>query len=207
MFLCDDSDESNNMIRDLGNVHNTIAAMHRDLAFIDKIRQIHTYFKVNKMLIDDSGKRTTDTAKTKPFLAALAHSWGVKVNSMGQYVALAKLGGKAWELLELILEGKYKVPQQGKFKSLNGPAPKATSFFNKMGGIPLDVLTGFFQDIVDGKLELKKLPDACDRHRGHRGAGQTPGKHSELGDTAPRGSRRLHRHVPRFLGLLLEDEG
>ena len=84
---------------------------------------------------------------------------------MGQYVALAKLGGKAWELLELILEGKYKVPQQGKFKSLNGPAPKATSFFNKMGGIPLDVLTGFFQDIVDGKLELKKLPDACDRHK------------------------------------------
>ena len=26
--------------------------------------------------------------------------------------------------------------------------------------VPLDVLTGFFQDIVDGKLELKKLPDA-----------------------------------------------
>ena len=31
--------------------------------------------------------------------------------------------------------------------------------------VPLDVLTGFFQDIVDGKLELKKLPDACDRHK------------------------------------------
>ena len=44
---------------------------------------------------------------------------------MGQYVALAKLGGRAWDVLELILEGKYKVLQQGKVKSMSGPAPKA----------------------------------------------------------------------------------
>ena len=167
MYIADESEESDNILRDLGNMHNTIAALHRELAFKDKIRQIHTFFKTNKLLFDESGgKRVADgSGRVKPFLNGLASTWGVKPASMGQYVALGKLGGKAWELLDLILEGKYKVLAEGRVKALNGPPPKATSFFNKMGGIPIDVLITFFQDIVDGKLLLQRLPDACDRHK------------------------------------------
>ena len=168
MYIADETDEDDNVLRDLGNMHNTIAALHRELAFKDKIRQIHAFYRTNRLLVDETsaGKRVADgSGKTKPFLNGLAQTWGVKANSMGQYVALGKLGGKAWDLLDLILDGKYKVLVEGRLKALTGPPPKATSFFNKMGGIPVEALILFFQDIVDGKLLLQKLPDACDRFK------------------------------------------
>ena len=53
-------------------------------------------------------------------------------------------------------------------------------------------------------LQARERPAGV--HRGHRGAGQTPGQNSELGDIARRGSRSLHCHVSRFLGLQMKGE-
>ena len=56
---CDTTDEPSNMIRDLGNLRNTVASLQKSLTFIDKIRQIHVYL-VNNLIVDNTGKSAVD---------------------------------------------------------------------------------------------------------------------------------------------------
>jgi hypothetical protein len=84
----------------------------------------------------------------------------MQVASMGQLATLAKLTGEAWANLLEILNGKYKVPGS---KTFGGPPPNAISHFNMMGHVPHPVCAGFFKDIIEGKMALKKLPEACTR--------------------------------------------
>jgi hypothetical protein len=160
IYLCDDSEESADMLRNLGNMNNTIAHTHKALAFADKVRQIHTYMDQQGLLVDAANLRVKNSAKTKPFLAGLATTWGMPLNSMNQLVAVAKLSGAAWDGLDQILAGQYRLPGA---KAIGGPPPKAVSYFLSLGAVPLEVQAGWFQDIIDGKLDLKKLGDTANR--------------------------------------------
>jgi hypothetical protein len=162
IYLAPNDTDTDNMLRLLGNANNTAAALHLKLAFSDKVQQLHEYYVANDLLTSETGRARrapTDGLQTL-FLKETAESWGMPPASMGQVSGLAKLSGRAWDNLYLILSGQYKVPGA---KTVGGPPPNAISHFNNMGDMPLDVKASLFGEIVAGNLALKKLPERCIR--------------------------------------------
>ena len=48
------------MLRNLGNVNNTLAGLQKKLGFVDKIRQLHVYFEQHGLL-NGAGEKRMDT--------------------------------------------------------------------------------------------------------------------------------------------------
>ena len=89
------SEESDDMRRALGNLNNTIAHIHKELGFADKVRQIHVYLEKHRL----PWTASQDSNKTEPIITSLATTCGMIPNSMGQLVAVAKLSvvaGAGW---------------------------------------------------------------------------------------------------------------
>ena len=164
VYIAADTQSDEDMIRDLGNVNNTVQSLHKTLAFSDKIKQIHTYFDSRGLLGDASGKKKS-TGRSKDvaaYLRTTADSWGMQTASMGQLVTLAKCSGRAWDNLLQILNGQYRLPGA---KVVGGQPPKAISHFNMLGNVPPNVTADLFAQIIAGALALNKLPKACQDYK------------------------------------------
>ena len=159
-YLAADDEECDDMLRNLGNVNNTVAGLQRKLAFVDKIRQLHTYYEQHGLLHGSGKKRKEEGGRnTTQMMEELAVSWGMKTASMGQLVSLAKHTGKAWTNLDIILDGKYK---DALTKKPAGP-PTSISHFLHLGNIPPEAVANLFAQIIEAKLPIKKLCEACIR--------------------------------------------
>ena len=159
-YLAPSNEENDDMLRNLGNVNNTVAGLQRKLAFVDKIRQLHTYFEQHGLLHGSGQKRKEKGSRTTTqMLDELAVSWGMKTMSMGQLASLAKNSGKAWANLQVIMDGKYK---DALTKKPAGP-PSSISHFLHLGNIPAEAVANLFAQVIEGKLSLKKLSEACIR--------------------------------------------
>ena len=83
-YLCANTTESDEMLRNLGNVNNTLAGLQKKLGFVDKIRQLHTYFEQHGLLNGAAKKRMDHKGcSVTLFLDELARAWGMKPASMG----------------------------------------------------------------------------------------------------------------------------
>ncbi len=68
---------------------------------------------------------------------------------------------QAWERLDQILAGQYHLPGA---KVLGGPPERCVVFF-EVGGVPMEVKAQWFLNIIEGRLDLKRLGDTADRTR------------------------------------------